>query len=133
MSKFLWVCPILVLLWPLLFASKIHQRYKTHQTAATSGTRENISEEFREQHDNHVEWREMRLLRNDDQRTSWFTILKMLSMHLLCIFSLEMTVIYFCESHLNLMEVTGAPSLTRSQEICFLQTEHVRHVVRRVT
>lgn len=119
----------------LLFPSKIHQSYvwdKTHQTAATSGTRENVSEECREQHDNHIEYRGMKLLRNDAQWTAWFTIMMMLSMHLPCIFSLEMTVIYFCESHLKLVEITDAPSLTSSQEICFSQAEHIRQVVRRI-
>lgn len=74
----------------------------------------------------------MRLLRNDAQWTSWFTIMMMLSMHLPCIFSVEMTIISFCESHLKLVEVTDAPSLTSSQEICFSQTEHIRWVVRRI-
>jgi len=53
----------------------------------------------------------MRLLRNDAQWTAWFTMLMILSMHLPCIFSLEMTVISFYESHLKLVEVTDAPSL----------------------
>lgn len=33
-------------------------------------------------------------------------------MHLPGIFSLEMTIIYFCESHLRLVEFTDAPSLS---------------------
>lgn len=119
----------------LLFASKIHQTCvwdKTHQTAASPGTRENVSQECREQHDNHVEYRGMRLLRNDAQWTAWFTIMMMLSMHLPCIFSLQIIIVYFCVSHLKLVEVTDASSLTSSQEICFSQTEHIRTVVRRI-
>lgn len=33
------------------------------------------------------------------------------AMHLPGIFSLEMTIIYFCESHMRLVGVTDAPSL----------------------
>lgn len=87
---------------------------------------------MQEQCDNHVAYRGMRLLRSNAQWTAWFTIMTMLSMHLPAIFSLEMTIIYFCESHLKLVEVTDAPFLSSSQEICFSQTEHIKQVVRRI-
>lgn len=48
------------------------------------------------------------------------------AMHLPGIFSLEMTVIYFCESHLRLLGVTDATSLSRSLSgnLLFLDKAH---------